>query len=256
MHELEARNLKMKFGGVTAIADLTLSVEEGEIRGLIGPNGAGKTTFFNACSGRYPVTSGEILYRDQKISGLRPDQIAAAGLVRTFQHVTLFKQFSVLKNVVTGNYLHARHSYLGSLFQTRKTREAEAGSMARAREILEFVGLSHLADQQASALAHGHQKMLGIAIALAAEPRMLLLDEPCAGMNSDESREMIHLVRRIRDNGITIMLIEHDMKVVMGLCDRITVLNFGNEIADGTPEEVRANPEVREAYLGSQANVA
>ena len=256
MHELEARGLQMKFGGVTAIAGLDLTVEEGEIRGLIGPNGAGKTTFFNACSGRYPVTAGEIRYRGQKISGMKPHQIAAEGLVRTFQHVTLFKQFSVLKNVVAGNYLHARHSYWGSLLRTRKTREAEAGSVARAREILDFVGLGALMDQQASTLAHGHQKMLGIAIALAAEPKMLLLDEPCAGMNSDESREMIHLVRRIRETGITIMLIEHDMKVVMGLCDRITVLNFGNEIADGTPEAVRANQQVREAYLGSQAHVA
>lgn len=256
MYELEARNLKMKFGGVTAIAGLDLVVEEGEIRGLIGPNGAGKTTFFNACSGRYPVTAGEIRYRGQSIGGLKPHQIAAQGLVRTFQHVTLFKTFSVLKNVMAGNYLHARHSYWGSLLRTRRTREAEAGSERRAREILDFIGLGHIAHQQASTLAHGHQKMLGIAIALAAEPRMLLLDEPCAGMNNDETREMITLVRRIRDTGITIMLIEHDMKVVMGLCDRITVLNFGTEIADGTPDEVRADPDVREAYLGSQAHVA
>ena len=256
MYELEAKNLQMKFGGVTAIAGLDLTVEEGEIRGLIGPNGAGKTTFFNACSGRYPITAGEIRYRGHTISGLKPHQIAAQGLVRTFQHVTLFKTFSVLKNVMAGNHLHAQHSYWGSLFRTRKTREAEAGSERRAREILDFIGLGHIVHQQASTLAHGHQKMLGIAIALAAEPRMLLLDEPCAGMNNDESREMIALVRRIRDTGITIMLIEHDMKVVMGLCDRITVLNFGNNIADGTPEEVRANPEVREAYLGSQAHVA
>jgi branched-chain amino acid transport system ATP-binding protein len=256
MHELRVSKLQMKFGGVTAIAGLDLTVEEGEIRGLIGPNGAGKTTFFNACSGRYPITSGEILYRGHRINGLKPHEIAAQGLVRTFQHVTLFRKFSVLKNVMAGNYLHAQHSYLGSLFRTRRTREAEAGSERRAREILDFVGLGHIADQEASALPHGHQKMLGIAIALAAEPRMLMLDEPCAGMNSDESREMIGLVRLIRETGITIMLIEHDMKVVMGLCDRITVLNFGNEIADGTPEEVRANSEVREAYLGSQAHVA
>jgi branched-chain amino acid transport system ATP-binding protein len=256
MHELEARNLQMKFGGVTAIADLNLTVEEGEIRGLIGPNGAGKTTFFNACSGRYPITAGDILYRGEKISGLKPHQIAARGLVRTFQHVTLFRKFSVLRNVMAGNYLHSRHSYWGSLLRTRRTREAEAGSERRAREILDFVGLRSIVDQQASTLAHGHQKMLGIAIALAAEPRMLLLDEPCAGMNSDESREMIGLVRRIRETGITVMLIEHDMKVVMGLCDRITVLNFGNEVADGTPEQVRANPEVREAYLGSQTYAA
>lgn len=256
MHELEAINLQMKFGGVAAIERLNLTVKEGEIRGLIGPNGAGKTTFFNACSGRYPVTAGEIRYRGQKISGMKPHAIAAQGLVRTFQHVTLFKRFTVLKNVMAGNYLHAQHSYWGSLLRTRRTRDAEAGSERRAREILDFVGLGHIAGQEAAVLAHGHQKMLGIAIALAAEPRMLLLDEPCAGMNTDESREMVGLVRRIRDTGITIMLIEHDMKVVMGLCDRITVLNFGNEIADGTPEEVRADPGVREAYLGSQAHVA
>lgn len=256
MHELEIKDLKMRFGGVTAIAGLNMTVEEGEIRGLIGPNGAGKTTLFNACSGRYPITSGEILYRGHKISGLKPHEIAAEGLVRTFQHVTLFKKFSVLRNVMAGNHLHAQHSYWGSIFRTARTRDAEAGSARRAREILEFVGLSHISDQQASTLPHGHQKMLGVAIALAAEPRMLLLDEPCAGMNNDESHEMIGLVRRIRDEGVTIMLIEHDMKVVMGLCDRITVLNFGNEIADGTPEAVRANPEVREAYLGSQADVA
>ncbi len=256
MYELEVQDLQMKFGGVTAIAGLNLTVEEGEIRGLIGPNGAGKTTFFNACSGRYPVTSGEIRYRGQKISGQKPHEIAAQGLVRTFQHVTLFKKFSVLKNVMVGKHLHAQHSYWGSLLRTRRTREAEAGSERRAREILDFIGLGHIVDREAATLAHGHQKMLGIAIALAAEPRMLLLDEPCAGMNSDESREMITLVRRIRDTGITVMLIEHDMKVVMGLCDRITVLNFGNNIADGTPEEVRGNPEVREAYLGSHANVA
>ncbi len=256
MHELEVTNLKMKFGGVTAIAGLNLTVEEGEIRGLIGPNGAGKTTFFNACSGRYPITAGDIVYRGHKISGLKPHEIAAEGLVRTFQHVTLFKTFSVLKNVTAGNYLHSQHSYWGSLLRTRKTRTAEAGSERRARELLDFVGLAHIADREASTLPHGHQKMLGIAVALAAEPRMLLLDEPCAGMNNDESREMITLVRRIRETGVTIMLIEHDMKVVMGLCDRITVLNFGNNIADGTPEEVRANPEVREAYLGSQSHVA
>jgi len=256
MHDLEVRNLQMKFGGVVAIAGLDLTVEEGEIRGLIGPNGAGKTTLFNACSGRYPITSGTIRYRGQSLNRLKPHEIVAHGLVRTFQHVTLFKQFSVLRNVVAGNYLHAQHSYLGSLFRTRKTREAEAGSERRAREILDFVGLGGIGDREAATLAHGHQKMLGIAIALAAEPRMLLLDEPCAGMNSDESQAMISLIRRIRDSGITVMLIEHDMKVVMGLCDSISVLNFGNNIANGTPAEVRANPEVREAYLGSQANVA
>ena len=255
MHQLETKNLTMAFGGNTAIDNIDMSVEEGEIRGLIGPNGAGKTTFFNACSGRHPVTSGEILFRGKRISGLKPHEIARRGLVRTFQHVTLFKSFSVVKNVMAGNYLHAQHSYFGSLLRTPKTMRAEAASERRAREILEFVGLGGIADKTASSLPHGHQKALGIAIALAAEPHLLLLDEPCAGMNNDESRQMIDLVRRIRDTGVSVMLIEHDMKVVMGLCDKITVLNFGNIIAEGSPAEVREHPEVREAYLGSQANV-
>ena len=256
MHQLEVTDLTMKFGGVTAIDGLNLTVNENDIRGLIGPNGAGKTTLFNACSGRYPITSGEIRFRGHKISGLKPHEIARLGLVRTFQHVTLFKKFSVLKNVMAGNYLHSGHNYLGALFGTRKTREAEAGSERRAREILEFVGLGGIADKEAASLPHGHQKALGIAIALAAEPHMLLLDEPCAGMNNEESRAMIDLVRRIRETGISVMLIEHDMKVVMGLCDNITVLNFGNKIAEGTPEAIRNDTGVREAYLGSHAHVA
>ena len=256
MHQLEVRNLTMKFGGVTAIDGIDMNVEEGEIRGLIGPNGAGKTTLFNASSGRYPITSGEIRFRGQKINKLKPHEIARLGLVRTFQHVTLFKTFSVLKNVMVGSHLHSKHSYWGSLLRTGKTARAEAESERRALEILDFVGLGGIADKEASSLPHGHQKALGIAIALAAEPTLLMLDEPCAGMNTDESREMIELVRRIRTTGITIMLIEHDMKVVMGLCDTITVLNFGTNIAEGSPAEVRNNPEVREAYLGSQANVA
>ncbi|RKF15306.1 ABC transporter ATP-binding protein [Roseovarius spongiae] len=256
MNQLEIRKLTMKFGGVTAIDGIDLSVAEGEIRGLIGPNGAGKTTLFNACSGRYPITSGEIIFGGERVHGLKPHEICRKGLVRTFQHVTLFKGFSVLKNVMVGNHLHANHSYWGSLLRTPRTRRSEAESARRAREILEFVGLGNILDREAAGLPHGHQKALGIAIALAAQPKLLLLDEPCAGMNNDESREMIDLVRRIRDTGITVMLIEHDMKVVMGLCDRITVLSFGTCIAEGTPAEVRENPEVREAYLGSQANVA
>src|SRR5690606_35180817 len=162
-----------------------------------GRNGAGKTTLFNACSGRYPITSGDILYCGRKISGLKPHEFAAERLVRTFQHGTLCKNFSVVNNVLAGGYLHAQHSYIGSLLASRRTREAEAGSRRRALEILDFVGLGRIANQEASTLPHGHQKMLGIAIALAAEPRMLMLDEPCAGMNNDESREMISLVRRI-----------------------------------------------------------
>jgi len=250
---LQVNNLGMRFGGVVAIDTLNLSVETGEIHGLIGPNGAGKTSFFNACSGRYPISSGEILLSGDKINGLKPYQIAAKGLLRTFQHVTLFKGFSVLDNLMAGLHLSAGHNYLSSIFRGKKVRQREAANRAQALEILDFIGLSHIAEQSAQTLPHGHQKMLGIGIALAARPSLLLLDEPCAGMNSAEARQMIELVRRIRERGITLMLIEHNMQVVMDLCERITVLSFGQCIAQGTPDEVRAHPEVRKAYLGSSA---
>jgi len=250
---LQVNQLCMRFGGVIAIDGLDLSVNSGEIHGLIGPNGAGKTSFFNACSGRYPIGGGDIWLSGEKISGLKPHQIAAKGLVRTFQHVTLFKGFSVLDNLMAGLHLSAGHSYLASIFRGKKVREREAANRAQALEILEFIGLSNIAEQSAQTLPHGHQKMLGIGIALAARPRLLLLDEPCAGMNSAEARQMIELVRRIRERDITLMLIEHNMQVVMDLCERITVLSFGQCIAQGTPEEVRANAEVRRAYLGSAA---
>jgi len=248
---LQVKGLCMRFGGVVAIDGLNLSVKSGEIHGLIGPNGAGKTSFFNACSGRYPASAGEILLQGHKINGLKPHQIAARGLVRTFQHVTLFKGFSVLDNLMAGLHLSAGHSYLACFWRGKKRCEREAANRDKALEILEFIGLSNIAEQSAQTLAHGHQKMLGIGIALAAGPRLLLLDEPCAGMNSAEARQMIDLVRRIRQSGITLMLIEHNMQVVMDLCERITVLSFGQCIAQGTPEEVRANAEVRRAYLGS-----
>jgi len=250
---LEAKDLCMRFGGVIAIDGLNLSVKSGEIHGLIGPNGAGKTSFFNACSGRYPASAGEILLQGHKINGLKPHQIAALGLVRTFQHVTLFKGFSVLDNLMAGLHLSAGHSYLSSLWRGKKLHAREAANRQKALDILEFIGLANIAEQSAQTLAHGHQKMLGIGIALAASPRLLLLDEPCAGMNSAEARQMIDLIRRIRERDITLMLIEHNMQVVMDLCERITVLSFGQCIAQGTPAEVRANAEVRRAYLGSAA---
>jgi len=253
---LQAKGLCMRFGGVIAIDGLNLSVKSGEIHGLIGPNGAGKTSFFNACSGRYPLCGGEILLQGQPISGLKPHQIAAKGLVRTFQHVTLFKGFSVLDNLMVGLHLSAGHRYLASLWRGKKQSEREAANRDKALEILEFIGLSQIAEQSAQTLPHGHQKMLGIGIALAAAPRLLLLDEPCAGMNSAEARQMIDLVRRIRQSGITLMLIEHNMQVVMDLCERITVLSFGQCIAQGTPQDVRANAQVRRAYLGSAGQEA
>ncbi len=255
MHLLETRNLTVRFGGVTAIDNLSLTVGEGEIRGLIGPNGAGKTTFFNAVSGRYP-SSGEIRVRDHVVSGLKPNEIVAQGLARTFQHVTLFKSFSVLKNVMAGCHLRSGYSFWGALLGTPRTRQNEADNERRAREILDFVGLGGLADETAANLPHGLQRAVGIAVALASEPQMLMLDEPCAGMNTAETRSMSDLIRRIRGNGTSIILIEHDMKVIMGICDQITVLNFGTKIAEGSPEEILRNTAVHKAYLGSAADAS
>ncbi len=246
----------MQFGGLIAIKELSLTVAEGEIHGVIGPNGAGKTTLFNAISGRHRVTKGRILFKDHVISGLKPHAIVSQGLARTFQHVTLFKNFDVLKNVMVGCHLHSGYSYWGAFLNNARTRQAEADNERRARDILAFVGLSEALHEPAASLPHGHQRALGIAIALASEPHLLMLDEPCAGMNSDETRTMIDLIERIRQGGTSIMLIEHDMKVVMQLCDRITVLNFGTKIAEGTPDEILKNPLVHEAYLGTNSNVA
>jgi len=252
---LEAKKLRMQFGGVVALAGLDLCVSPASIHGLIGPNGAGKTSFFNACSGRYAASGGQIVFSGQPILGKKPHQIAVLGLVRTFQHVTLFKGFSVLDNLLAGLHLHAGHSYLASLWRSQKSREREANNREQALQLLNFIGLGKIAGQSAQTLPHGHQKMLGIGIALAARPRLLLLDEPCAGMNSAEARQMIGLIRRIRERGIAVLLIEHNMQVVMELCERISVLSFGQLIAEGTPDEVRANAEVRRAYLGSAAAV-
>ena len=250
-HLLNVENLTMRFGGLVAIDDLSLKVCQGEIRGLIGPNGAGKTTLFNAISGRHPATEGTIRFKDREIQKLKPHSIAERGLARTFQHVTLFKNFSVLRNVVAGCQLKCDYSFWGAFFNTRDTRRREAKSEARALELLDFVGLGHVAHDMPSNLPHGNQRTMGIAIALASEPGMLLLDEPCAGMNIEESQEMVSLIQKIRASGVSVMLIEHDMKVIMRVCDNITVLNFGTRIAQGTPVEIRENPLVREAYLGS-----
>jgi len=246
---LEVQNLTKRFGGLSAVDGLSFSVEEGEIRGLIGPNGAGKTTTFNVISGFYAPNAGRIVYRGRDIAGLRTSTVAELGLVRTFQATTLFNEFTVLDNVLVGRHLAARSGIFSTLLGSDRVRQQQ--TRERALRILEFFDLRERRDELASNLPHGLQRALGIAVAVAAEPKLLLLDEPFTGMNAEETRHMMQLVRRVRDEGVTILLVEHDMQAVMGLCDRITVLNFGKCLAEGAPEEIRRHPAVIEAYLGS-----
>ncbi len=253
---LDIQKVSMHFGGLKAIQELDFQLAQGEIRGLIGPNGAGKTTLFNVISGVYIPTYGRFFFKGQDITKLRPHGTAKLGIIRTFQSTILFKHFTVLRNVMMGCHLHSHYSFFGSLFGTPGSLRHERENEVRSMEILDFLGLAKLKDELALNLPHGHQRALGIAIAMAAQPVLLMLDEPVTGMNPEESASMMKLIRKIRDRGITILLIEHDMKVVMGVCEKITVLNFGEKIAEGTPEEIRNNPAVHEAYLGGEHYVA
>ena len=246
---LELDRVSKRFGGLTAVRDLTFGVEEGEIRGLIGPNGAGKTTTFNVISGFYRPNAGTIRYRGRTISGLKTSRIAEDGLVRTFQSTTLFHELTVFENMLVGCHLRARSGLFAAILGADRARRRAAEE--RAREVLDFMGLAQRRDEVASNLPHGLQKALGMAVALASAPKLLLLDEPFAGMNPEETRGMMRLVRKVRDEGVTVLLVEHDMQAVMGLCDRITVLNFGELLAEGSPQEIRAHPEVVRAYLGT-----
>ena len=252
---LEVRSLSRRFGGLVAVRDLSFAVQPGTIHGLIGPNGAGKTTTFNVISGFYPPTSGQVIYQGQEVSGRKTSALAALGLVRTFQGTTLFQEFSVRDNVRLGCHLAARAGFLQRLLG--RDRETEAAVDRQTAEILEFFGLQDLAEEATSNLSHGHQRCLGMAVALAAAPKVLLLDEPFTGMNPEETRQMMDLVTQLRAaRGVTVMLVEHDMQAVMGLCDTITVMNFGSRLAEGSPEAVRNDPAVIEAYLGSADHAA
>jgi len=250
---LETRELTRLFGGLAAVNRVDLTVDKGEIVGLIGPNGAGKTTCFNLLSGFLRPTRGSIVFDGEDITGRRPHQIAARGLVRTFQLTTLFQEMTALQNVLLGLHLHSGTGLRQLLFSRRDFPPDE---VARGREALEFTGLAAHADQLTKNLPHGHQRVLGIAMALAARPRLLLLDEPVTGMNLDESGRVMDLVKTIRGHGTTILLVEHNMKAVMGTCERIVVLNFGQKLAEGTPSEVSTSRDVIQAYLGTGVNHA
>ena len=245
---LEAHSLSKHFGGLAAVNSLDLTVEGGEIVGLIGPNGAGKTTCFNLLSGFLRPTSGSVVFAGEDITGRRPHQIVARGLVRTFQLATLFQELTVLENVLLGLHLHARMGLRQLLFSRWIFPPKE---ISLSREVLGFTGLASHADQLARNLPHGYQRALGIAMALAARPRLLLLDEPVTGMNLSESGQVMSLIKKIRDGGTTILLVEHNMKAVMGTCDRIVVLNFGRKLAEGTLAAVSTNADVIAAYLGA-----
>ena len=251
---LEVRNLSRRFGGLVAVSDLSFSVGEGEIRGLIGPNGAGKTTTFNVISGFYPPSAGRVLFRGEDVSGLRTSAIAARGLVRTFQATTLFQELTVLENVLVGCHRQVRTGPLRALIGADRRQEAAARD--NALDILEFFGLGERGGDPAMSLPHGLQRALGVAVAFAAGPELLLLDEPFTGMNPEETRRMMEIARKVRDRGVTLLLVEHDMQAVMGLCDRITVLDFGRLLTEGAPDEVRRHPDVIEAYLGAATGAA
>lgn len=252
---LEVSDLTMQFGGIRALDKLDLHIRQGEIAALIGPNGAGKTTFFNCLTGIYKPTSGTIRVlppgrEPKRLNGLKPNKVTEQGLARTFQNIRLFGDMSVLENVMIGRHCRTKARVLGAIFRNKKTVKEEKEIIADSFALLEKVGLAELADESAKNLPYGAQRKLEIARALATDPALLLLDEPAAGMNPQETAELDELITEIRDDGISILLIEHDMKLVMSLSDHIFVMDYGKKIAEGTPNQVRNNPEVIKAYLG------
>ena len=253
MSLLELNHITLKFGGLVAVSDFNLSLKENEIVGLIGPNGAGKTTCFNIITGVYKPTYGTVIYKGRNITGLRQDKITKLGIARTFQNIRLFNELTVLENVLIANHLHIRSNFLSATLRLPHYIKEENKMYEKSMALLKDVNLDNFAHEKSSSLPYGMQRRLEIARALATEPKVLLLDEPAAGMNPNESMALMDFVRQVRDKyNVTVLMIEHHMQVVMGVCERILVLDYGNTIAKGTPDEIQNNEKVIEAYLGGE----